>query len=109
MIILANLLRAIAGILNFIFTFMVIMLIGRAIISWVNADPNNGIVRFLIGSTEPFMQPLRQKLPFLIQRSIDFTPLFALLVIYFMQYFLVNILNQYAYSIAVSAGVANAW
>ena len=109
MILLANLLRAVAGILDIIFTFMVFMLIARAILSWVNADPSNGIVRFLVGTTDPLMSPLRQKMPFLIQRGVDFTPLFALFVIYFFKFFLVGTLNQYAYSIAQSAGVAGAW
>jgi hypothetical protein len=30
-----------------------ILIIGRAIVSWVSADPRNGIVRFLVQATDP--------------------------------------------------------
>ena len=58
-----NLLFAIAGILNSIFEIYSWLLIGRVIISWVNPDPYNPIVQFLIRITEPVLEPIRNAIP----------------------------------------------
>ena len=44
----------------------------RALLSWVNPDPWNPIVRFLYQVTEPVLRPIRQRLP---AAGIDFSPL----------------------------------
>lgn len=100
MILLSQLLSSIAMVLDLIFGFMIFVLIARAIISWVNADPSNPIVRFLASTTDPVMIPLRKKFKFLVQGGMDFTPLALLLVIYFLRSFLVGSLTQYAIRIA---------
>lgn len=102
MIILGNILLGLANVLHVLLTLMVYLVIGRAIISWVNADPSNGIVRFLHQSTEPLLQPLRRFIPPL-GGSIDLTPIVLLLVIYFLQTALVGILQSYARSLLVGA------
>ena len=39
------------------------VLIARAIVSWVNADPRNAIVRFLVMATDPVVERVRRLLP----------------------------------------------
>ena len=51
-----------------------------ALISWVNPDPRNPIVRFLWGVTEPIFRPFRRLLPPSRTGGIDLSPLFVLLV-----------------------------
>lgn len=96
MILLSNLLLAIAQILNMVFGLLLILVIARAILSWVSPDPFNPIVRFLTNSTEPFMAPLRRKFPFLCPNGMDFTPIALLFVIYFLKFFLVGSLFDYS-------------
>ena len=108
-IILGNFLLGIGAVLGIVLQLFFFLIIAAVIVSWVNADPSNGIVRFLVGTTDPMMKPLQAKLPFLVQKGIDFTPLFALFAIYFLKFFLVGSMSQYAYVIAQSAGVAGAW
>jgi len=48
MFVLSNFLVAVAKILNIALTLYMWIIIGRAIISWVNPDPYNSIVRFCI-------------------------------------------------------------
>jgi YggT family protein len=96
MIILSNLLYAVAMILDMILGFVLLLVIARAILSWVNPDPHNAIVRFLHSSTDPFINPLRRKFSFLCPGGMDFTPLALLLIIYFLRYFLVNVMFDYA-------------
>ena len=57
------LLNALATVINLIFQIYFYIVIGRAIISWVNPDPYNPIVRFLHNVTEPVLYRIRKLLP----------------------------------------------
>ncbi len=94
MFVLANFLIAVAKILDILLTMYMWIIIGRVIISWVNADPYNPIVRFLISATEPVLQPIRRKLP--MMGPIDFSPFLLVLAIIFVQSFVVQTLIQMA-------------
>lgn len=95
MIILANLLNAVAVVLNMVLGTLLIIVVLRALISWVNPDPYNPVVRFLVGTTEPFLKHLRRFVPPVAGR-VDITPLILLLVIYFLQAFLVQTLFDFS-------------
>ncbi|MGC2423253.1 MAG: YggT family protein [Nitrospirota bacterium] len=94
MFILGNFLHAIAVVLDIILTFYMWVVIISALISWVNPDPYNPIVRFLYAATEPVLRPIRRRLP--VMGGIDFSPLIVIAVIYFLKYFLVATLNDFA-------------
>ncbi len=95
MIILANLLGALAFILKMVLGTMILLVIARAILSWVSPDPSNPIVRFLAASTDPFIRPLRRYIP-IVGGGLDLSPLVLLLILYFLQEFLVTTLADYA-------------
>ncbi len=95
MFVLANLLSAIAKILDIALTLYMWVIIARAVISWVNPDPFNPIVRFLHSVTEPLLYPIRRRLPMAFG-GIDFSPLILILAIIFVQSFLVESLYQIA-------------
>ncbi|MBW1900295.1 MAG: YggT family protein [Deltaproteobacteria bacterium] len=94
MFVVANFLVAVAKMMDIILSLYMWIIIGRAIISWVNADPYNPIVRFLISATEPVLYPVRRRLPML--GGIDFSPILVILAIIFVQTFLVQSLIQIA-------------
>lgn len=94
MFVLSNLLLAIAGALDLILTLYLFIVIARALISWVNPDPRNPIVRFLYNATEPLLYRVRRVLPDL--GGIDFSPLVVIVGIYFLQGFLVASLRDVA-------------
>jgi YggT family protein len=73
-----------------------------ALLSWVNPDPSNPIVRFLRAVTEPVLYRVRRTLPFVFAGGIDFSPLVVLLAIKFLQVFVVGSLLRLAQQIAVS-------
>jgi len=102
MIILANILGGIAAILNSILFVMIIIVIARAVISWVNPDPYNPIVRFLTAVTEPLLGWLRKYIP-IIGGRLDLTPLVLLFILIFLRYALVQTLQDYAHIMRVSA------
>ena len=96
MFIIGNLLYALAVVLNIFLTIYMILVIARALISWVNPDPYNPIVQFLYRSTEPVLWRVRRILP-LGSVGIDFSPLIVILAIYFLKLFLVQSLLQISY------------
>jgi YggT family protein len=94
MFVLSNFLVAMAGAVSLILTLYLYIVLGRAIISWVNPDPRNAIVRFLYSATEPLLYRVRRVLPYM--GGIDFSPLVVILAIYFLQAFLVSTLQDLA-------------
>lgn len=92
MFIAGNFLSALAGILNWVLWAYMWIIIARALVSWVNPDPWNPIVQFLHRATEPVLAPIRRWLP-TWRVGIDFSPLVAILAIYFVQWFVVSSLR----------------
>jgi YggT family protein len=97
MFILANFLMATATVLSLVLTLYMYLVIARALISWVNPDPYNPIVRFLNNATEPLLRRLRRVLP-LFAGGIDFSPLVVILALYFLEQFLVQSLRDLAFA-----------
>ena len=95
MFIVANFLMAFAKILHIGLTLYMWIIIGRAIISWVNPDPYNTIVRFLYAVTEPVLYIIRRRLPTSFG-GFDFSPIIVIMAIYFFQAFVVESLLQFA-------------
>ena len=96
MFVLGNFFSAVAFVLHYALMFYMLIVIARAVISWVSPDPYNPIVQFLYRATEPVLEPIRRKLPgggF----GMDFSPLIVILAIYFLDHFLVGSLQGMAY------------
>ena len=98
MFILSNLLIALTRILDIGLSLYMWIIIGRAVVSWVNADPYNQIVRFLVAVTEPVLSRIRRRLP-LAMGGIDFSPMVLILAIIFLKSFLIRTLFQVAVSL----------
>ena len=94
MFMLGNFLMAVAKLINFVLSAYIWVVIGRAVISWVNADPYNPIVRFLRQATDPLLSRIRQVLP--AMGGFDLSPMILILIIVFLQSFLVPTLQQIA-------------
>ena len=88
MFIIGNLLIAVAKIGDIVLTLYMYMIIGSALISWVNPDPYNPIVRFLHRATDPVLDRIRSKMPYM--GGVDLSPLAVILAIYFLQNFIVS-------------------
>jgi len=72
--------------------YLWIIIIG-ALISWVNPDPYNPVVRFLRRATDPLFFWLRRHMP-LITGGVDFSPIIAIALVYFLDASLVPILIE---------------
>ena len=97
MVFLAYFFEASGYVIDIGLTIYMWIVVARAIVSWVNPDPYNPIVVFLRRSTDPVLNPIRRRLPLaLIRTGVDFSPLILLLVIIFLQKFLVKSLYELA-------------
>jgi len=74
-----------------IFEIYAYIVVARAILSWVNPDPYNPIVRFLYSATEPVLQRMRRVLP-LQFGGIDLTPMVLIFILFFVSNFLRTLL-----------------
>lgn len=94
MFVFANLLLAAAKVLDISLEIYMWVIIVSALLSWVNPDPHNPIVRFIYGVTEPVLRPIRRAIRF---GPIDVSPIIAILAIVFVRSFVIRSLIELAY------------
>jgi YggT family protein len=97
MFILGNILAGLAHALSAALQLYMFVLLGRAIVSWVDADPRNTIVRILIMATEPPLRAIRRLLPASLRYfPLDMAFLVLLGLVIFAQYAVVQSLFDIA-------------
>jgi YggT family protein len=97
MFVLANFLFAIAQVLDYVLWAYLWILVARFVISLVNADYDNPIVRFVYAATESVLERVRERMP-VFATGWDLSPLVVWIAIIFLQRFLVRSLYDLAYS-----------
>ena len=95
---------AVASSLDWLLSMYMWIVLISALLSWVNPDPRNPIVRFLYGVTEPVLFQIRRRLPFVYASGIDFSPLILMVGIYFVRTVVVGSLYELARRITLEAG-----
>ncbi len=95
MFVIGNFIEAIARIIDIGLSIYMWLIIIRALLSWVNPDPYNPIVILLYRTTEPVLYYIRRWIP-LRGLGIDISTIVAILIIVFLQSFLVRSMLQIA-------------
>ncbi len=95
---LGNLLIAVASIADMLLNIYTWVVIIAALISWVNPDPYNPVVRVLRAVTEPVFRPIRKLIGYRLG-PIDISPIVVILAIIFLQRFLVRSIMEIGYKI----------
>jgi YggT family protein len=101
MYVLGNLIYALAMVLNIAITAYIWIIVIRALLSWVNPDPYNPIVRFLAAVTDPVLGPIRRRLPYM--GGLDISPVIVILILIFLRYFLVPTLMRVSFDMGVNS------
>jgi len=99
MFLIANLLVALAQILDYLLWAYSWILLGRVVISYINADPGNPLIRFLFSATEPVLERVRAKLP-VTSGGFDLSPIVVWIAVMFLQRFLVRSLYDLAQALS---------
>ncbi|MDY6847719.1 MAG: YggT family protein [Geoalkalibacter sp.] len=89
--IMGSLFAAVVRIINLGITLYIYIVIASALISWVNPDPYNPIVRFLRNATDPLLDRIRRALP-VQMGGFDLSPI----VLIFGLYLVSALLNSLA-------------
>lgn len=98
MFIMGDFIIAVAKILDTLLEIYKWIVIIAALISWVNPDPYNTIVRFLYSVTEPVFRPIRRVIGHRLG-PIDISPIVVILGIIFIQSFLIRSLIKLGYKL----------
>ncbi|MGQ9618818.1 MAG: YggT family protein [Candidatus Aminicenantia bacterium] len=91
-----NFIKAIAQIINASLTVYMWIIILRALVSWFSPDPRNMFYIILYRLTEPVLRPFRRFLPPYRLGGLDISPFLVILVIIFINNFLVGTLIEIA-------------
>lgn len=86
---------ALYQVVSLVFQIYILIVVARAIVSWVNPDPYNPIVRFLHNATDPVLERIRRVLPLQFS-GIDFTPIALLLALSVLQQALLRLIARMA-------------
>ncbi len=95
MFVIGYFLKAIAIVLDYALTFYLWIVIAKVVLSWVNPDPYNPIVKAINSLTDPVFYQIRKRLPVNFG-MIDFSPVIIFLLIIFIQNFVVSTLFRLA-------------
>ncbi len=87
-------LSALFSVLFMLIDLYVWIVIIRALITWVNADPYNPIVRLLSQLVDPITGRIRRWFPFVRVGMVDLSPLLLVFFLYFVKVFLVSLLHN---------------
>lgn len=80
------------GLLNEVIRIYSYIILARVLLSWVEPNPYNPIVRIIYNVTEPVLRPLRIVLK-LGSVGIDFSPIIAFFLLELIRRGLINILQ----------------
>ncbi len=79
-----------------IYSWIVII---SVLLSWVNPDPYNPVVKILRNLTQPVFGYVRRYLPFAVIGAIDLSPIIVLFAIQFLKYAIVRNLVYFSHSL----------
>ena len=93
---LKSLIVAMVSVLDWAITIYIWIVIIRALISWVEPNPYNPIVRFLHAVTEPLLAPIRYYLLRNMPVGLDLSPMVLILLLVLIQRFSIPTLMELA-------------
>lgn len=96
MFILGYFLLALAKIINIVLILFTLLIVIRAVMSWVRPNPCSRFVRLVYSLSEPVLYQVRRRVP-VVFSGLDFSPVVVFLIIVFLREFLVRSLTALAY------------
>lgn len=94
MAVMTSFMSALYFVLDTVLSLYFWIILAAVILSWVNPDPYNPIVRGIRSLTEPVFYRVRKWMPFTFMSGIDFSPVVVMLAIKFVQVFLAQLLGR---------------
>ncbi len=92
----ASFLRALAQIIHTLIQLYILVIIVRAIISWMGDIPPNPLVMIIIRLTDPLFRFLHRRMPFLIVGGIDISPMIIVFALYLLDSLVTGLILDFA-------------
>lgn len=99
MILFANFLIAVTQIVHIVLVLYIWVVVFRAVLSWVNVPSLYPVAVVLYRLTEPVLRPIRRFVPPSRLGGIDISPIIVVLLIMFVNSFLVRSISIYAHQL----------
>jgi YggT family protein len=71
---------------SYLFNALTLIVIARALLSWVDPGMRSSVGRILVDITEPLLGPIRRVLP--SAGGIDFSPIILIILLQFIEQFI---------------------
>jgi len=94
MLIANNFLYALARVFDLAVEIYIWIVIIRALVTWVHADPRNPIVVFLASVVDPVTSRIRRLFPIVRAGAVDLSPLVLIFILWFLRIFVTRTLIQ---------------
>ena len=91
----AYVITALLGLIKLLFWLYSLAIIARTLLPWFRVSYYHPVARFLMQITEPLLAPLRRYVP--PTGGLDFTPMIALLILWFAEQLLYTLLRSIIY------------
>jgi len=99
MILFANFLLASSRVIHIALMVYIWILVGRVILSWIQVPSLYQIAVILYRITEPVLKPVRKFVPPYRMGGLDISPMIVILILWFLDMFVVRSMTLYAYQI----------
>lgn len=103
-ILFGNILIGFGQILDAILTFFTFVVIAEVVLSWVNPDPYNPLVRFIKSITEPPIRWIRRKIPTNIG-MLDLAPMILILGVILARAVIASTLIEWGMKLKISGAI----
>jgi YggT family protein len=97
-VIIENFLRAFAHVFHMAIQLYILVIIVRAVMSWMGHIPPNTFTIILRRLTDPVFRFVHRVLPFTIIGGIDISPIIIVIALYFIDNFFTGLMLSYAAS-----------
>lgn len=99
MILFANFLLASSRIIHIVLMVYIWIIVGRVILSWISVPSLYQIAVIIFRLTEPVLKPVRKFVPPYKMGGLDISPMIVILILWFVDMFVVRTMTLYAYQI----------
>ncbi|MFC2166223.1 YggT family protein [Acidobacteriota bacterium] len=99
MILFANFLLAASRIIHIVLMVYIWIIVGRAILSWIRVPSLYQVAVIIYRITEPVLKPVRKFVPPSKMGGLDISPMIVILILWFIDMFVVRSMTLYAYQI----------
>jgi len=99
MILFANFLLAASRVIHIALTIYIWIIVGRVILSWIRVPSLYQVAVIIYRVTEPVLKPVRKFVPPYKMGGLDISPMIVILILWFIDMFVVRSMTLYAYQI----------